>query len=194
MRRTARWRMAPSVMRRMRESSSSVSGPASKLSRWYVPSPLWAISYASRRRPQTSCPTHLPPAFFTRSRARLTISSCRFSGSSGSSMSKISYAITFPETLPSLGLNRPRRRASLGNTRRDDEAGSGGQCSIAAVKGLLAWLLGAFALLGFLRRRREPAAAPAVDPRAEELRRKLEESRTIVEDRDEVEGAERSRE
>ena len=30
-----------------------------------------------------------------------------------------------------------------------------------------AWLLGAFALLGFLRRRREPAAAPPADPRAE---------------------------
>ena len=53
-----------------------------------------------------------------------------------------------------------------------------------------AWLLGAFALLGFLRRRREPAAAPPADPRAEELRRKLEESRTIVEERDEFEAAE----
>jgi hypothetical protein len=58
------------------------------------------------------------------------------------------------------------------------------------VKRPLAWLLGGFALLGFLRRRREPAAAPAVDPRAEELRRKLAESRTIVEERDEFEGAE----
>jgi hypothetical protein len=57
------------------------------------------------------------------------------------------------------------------------------------VKRPLAWLLGAFALLGFLHRRREPAAT-AVDPRAEELRRKLEESRTIVEERDEFEGAE----
>ena len=54
----------------------------------------------------------------------------------------------------------------------------------------LAWLLGAFALLGFLRRRREPASASAADPRAEELRRKLAESRTIVEERDEFEGAE----
>jgi hypothetical protein len=52
----------------------------------------------------------------------------------------------------------------------------------------LAWLLGAFAVLGFLRRRREPAAA--ADPRAEELRRKLEESRSIVDERDEFEGAE----
>src|SRR5919201_2385616 len=33
--------------------------------------------------------------------------------------------------LPSSGLNRPRRRAPFGNTRRDGEAGSGGQCSIA---------------------------------------------------------------
>ena len=49
-----------------------------------------------------------------------------------------------------------------------------------------AWAVGAFALLSFLRRRREPAA----DPRAEELRRKLDESRSIVEERDEFEGAE----
>lgn len=43
-------------------------------------------------------------------------------------------------------------------------------------------------MLGFLRRRREPVVAH--DPRAEELRRKLAESRTIVEERDEFEGAE----
>jgi MYXO-CTERM domain-containing protein len=72
---------------------------------------------------------------------------------------------------------------------RDDEAGSGGQCSIAAVKHPVAWLLGAFAVLGFLRRRREPDAV-APDPRADELRRKLAESRSIVEERDEFEGAE----
>ena len=54
----------------------------------------------------------------------------------------------------------------------------------------LAWLLGAFALLGFLHRRREPPAASPVDPRAEELRRKLDESRTIVEEREEFEAAE----
>jgi hypothetical protein len=57
------------------------------------------------------------------------------------------------------------------------------------VKGPVAWLLGAFALLGFLRRRREPPVA-GHDPRAEELRRKLAESRAIVEERDEFEGAE----
>jgi hypothetical protein len=44
-------------------------------------------------------------------------------------------------------------------------------------------------MLGFLRRRREPVDT-AQDPRAEELRRKLAESRTIVEERDEFEGAE----
>jgi hypothetical protein len=49
-----------------------------------------------------------------------------------------------------------------------------------------AWAVGAFALLSFLRRRREPAA----DPRADELRRKLDESRSIVEERDEFEGGE----
>ena len=52
-----------------------------------------------------------------------------------------------------------------------------------------AWLLGVFALLGFLRRRREPAVAGA-DPRADELRRKLDESRALVEERDEFESAE----
>jgi hypothetical protein len=52
-----------------------------------------------------------------------------------------------------------------------------------------AWLLGAFAVFGFLRRRREPAVAGS-DPRAEELRRKLAEARGIVEERDEFEGAE----
>jgi hypothetical protein len=53
----------------------------------------------------------------------------------------------------------------------------------------LAWLLGGFALLGFLRRRREPVPG-AADPRAEELRHKLDESRSLVNERDEFEGAE----
>ena len=54
-----------------------------------------------------------------------------------------------------------------------------------------AWLLGGFALFGFLRRRQQqqvPAEVP--DPRAEELRHKLAESRTIVQERDEFEAAE----
>ena len=59
----------------------------------------------------------------------------------------------------------------------------------ARVRKAHAWLLGGVALLGFLRRRREPVAAGG-DPRADELRRKLEESRSIVEERDEFEGAE----
>jgi hypothetical protein len=49
-------------------------------------------------------------------------------------------------------------------------------------------LLGGFALFGFLRRRRGQDAE--ADPRADELRRKLAESRSIVEERDEFEGAE----
>ena len=44
-------------------------------------------------------------------------------------------------------------------------------------------------MFGFLRRRREPVAVGA-DPRAEELRRKLAESRPLVEERDEFEAAE----
>jgi hypothetical protein len=51
-----------------------------------------------------------------------------------------------------------------------------------------AWAVGAFALVEALRRRREPEVA--VDPRAEELRRKLAESRSIVEERDEFEAGE----
>jgi hypothetical protein len=53
----------------------------------------------------------------------------------------------------------------------------------------LAWLLGAFALFGFLRRHRDPPAA-AADPRAEELRRKLDESRSLLDEREEFEAAE----
>jgi len=48
-----------------------------------------------------------------------------------------------------------------------------------------AWAFGAFAVVRLLRRRREQA-----DPRAAELRRKLEESRSLVEEREEFEGAE----
>jgi hypothetical protein len=56
---------------------------------------------------------------------------------------------------------------------------------------LVAWLLGTFASFGFLRRRREPAeVAEGHDSRADDLRRKLAESRSIVEERDEFEGAE----
>jgi hypothetical protein len=51
-----------------------------------------------------------------------------------------------------------------------------------------AWAVGAFALVEVLRRRREPEVA--VDSRAEELRQKLAESRSIVEERDEFEGGE----
>jgi hypothetical protein len=57
----------------------------------------------------------------------------------------------------------------------------GGQCSIGFVK---AWM----ARFSFWRRGRrspEPPSEPAEDPRAEELRRKLEESRTIAEEQHE---------
>jgi hypothetical protein len=57
-----------------------------------------------------------------------------------------------------------------------------------------AWLLGAFAAAGLLRRRRTPVHAVAddaeTDPRAEDLRRKLAESRAIVDEREEFEAAE----
>jgi hypothetical protein len=57
----------------------------------------------------------------------------------------------------------------------------GGQCSIGRVK---AWM----ARLAFWRRGRrspETPTAPAEDPRAEELRSKLEESRTVAEEQHE---------
>ena len=55
-----------------------------------------------------------------------------------------------------------------------------------------AWLVGGFALFGFLRRRQQQVAPPeeAPDPRAEELRQKLAESRSIVEEHAEFEAAE----
>ncbi len=67
----------------------------------------------------------------------------------------------------------------------------GGQCSIGRVRARIAWLAGAVGVAGAAAyralRRNE---APAEDPRAEELRRKLDESRTIVEEREEFEAAE----
>ena len=57
------------------------------------------------------------------------------------------------------------------------------------MKRLAAGVLGGFAVFGFLRRRREPPGE-ASDPRADELRRKLAESRSIVDERDQFEGAE----
>jgi hypothetical protein len=60
----------------------------------------------------------------------------------------------------------------------------------------IAWLAGGLALFGFLKRR-QPARMPAAadeagspDPRAEELRRKLAESRALVEERETFEAAE----
>jgi hypothetical protein len=60
----------------------------------------------------------------------------------------------------------------------------------------LAWAAGALGGLAawrVLTRRKPPApvvAPPPVDPRADELRRKLDESRTMADERDEFEGAE----
>jgi hypothetical protein len=53
-------------------------------------------------------------------------------------------------------------------------------------------LLGGFALFGFLRRRKQHVTPEeeSSDPRAEELRQKLAESRSIVAERDEFEAAE----
>jgi hypothetical protein len=57
-----------------------------------------------------------------------------------------------------------------------------------------AWVLGAFAAARLLRRRKQATPPPppetGPDPRAEELRRKLAESRGIVAEREEFEAAE----
>src|SRR5207247_5293480 len=85
---------------------------------------------------------------------------------------------------PSSGLNRPRRPAPLGNGRRDGEAGSRATVASTRMRRPAAWLLGAFAAAGLLPRRKQAAAPPAPDsepdPRADELRQKLAESRAIV--------------
>ena len=57
----------------------------------------------------------------------------------------------------------------------------------------LAWLAGTVGAAGavlYRRLRREGASAQAEDPRAAELRRRLDESRGIVEEREEFESAE----
>ena len=68
----------------------------------------------------------------------------------------------------------------------------GGQCSIGFMRAGIGWLAGAVGVAGAAAYRalRGKAAPPAEDPRAEELRRKLDESRTLVEERDEFESAE----
>ena len=56
----------------------------------------------------------------------------------------------------------------------------------------LAWLFGAAGAAGVAYRtlRRKPAREEAADPRAEELRRKLHESKPIVQEREEFEAGE----
>jgi hypothetical protein len=76
------------------------------------------------------------------------------------------------------------------------KAGSGGQCSIALVKRRLAFLggiaVGLAALWRSIRRRPRGWGEPEAptDPRAEDLRARLDESRPVVEDREEFESAE----
>jgi hypothetical protein len=74
------------------------------------------------------------------------------------------------------------------------KAGSGDECSIGLVNRRLAFLTGGAAVGGatlwrLIRRRPHEAEAP-VDPRADELRARLDESRAVVDDRDEFDAAE----
>ncbi len=69
----------------------------------------------------------------------------------------------------------------------------GSQCSIGFVRARTAWLAGTAgaAIAVYRRMRRAPVApAPVEDPRAEELRERLEESRAVVDEREEFESAE----
>jgi hypothetical protein len=68
----------------------------------------------------------------------------------------------------------------------------GRQCSIGPMRARIAWLAGAVTVAGAAayKRLRRTQPPPAEDPRADELRRKLDESRTIVEEREEFESAE----
>jgi hypothetical protein len=67
----------------------------------------------------------------------------------------------------------------------------GGQCSIARMRARTGWLAGAVGLAGAVAYRRlRRGRAPAEDSRAAELRRKLDESRALVEEREEFEAAE----
>ena len=68
----------------------------------------------------------------------------------------------------------------------------GRQCSIGPMRARIAWLAGTAAVAGVAayRKLRREETPPVEDPRAEELRRKLDESRPIVEEREEFESAE----
>jgi hypothetical protein len=69
----------------------------------------------------------------------------------------------------------------------------GGQCSIGLVRARTAWLgaIGVAGAAAVRALRRKPLPAPAPDPRAEELRLKLDESRAVVDEREEFESAEK---
>jgi hypothetical protein len=93
-------------------------------------------------------------------------------------------------SLPSVlvGLAGKRSSGANGAMARQE----GGQCSIGRVRGRIAWLAGAVgAGVAVYRKLRHPSApADNADPRAEDLRQKLEESRSIVDEREEAEARE----
>ena len=66
----------------------------------------------------------------------------------------------------------------------------GGQCSIGLMRARLAWLTGAVGLVAAVAYRKLRGRPASEDRRAAELRRRLDESRTLVQERDEFEAAE----
>jgi hypothetical protein len=67
----------------------------------------------------------------------------------------------------------------------------GGECSIGSMRGRLAWVAGALGVAGAVVYRKflPRPSSPEQDSRAAELRRRLDESRTLIEERDEFEAA-----
>src|ERR1700751_4568252 len=66
----------------------------------------------------------------------------------------------------------------------------GGQCSIGLMRARTAWIgaIGVAAAAAYRSLRRKPASAE--DPRADELRRKLDETGAVADEREEFESAE----
>ena len=97
--------------------------------------------------------------------------------------------VPIPPFESSHGLSRPRLLAPLGNGRRDDEAGSGSECSIGRVKRFIAWVAGAAGGLAAYRAvkgrrpRLQPAFEAGADARAEELKARLRRAREAADDK-----------
>src|SRR5262249_46680908 len=149
-------------------------------------------------RPHGSCFSIVPPRLSISSRVRVTISSWRSSGSSGSSMSSTSYAVIvpepplFPRSSGLAGRRRPGERTRWRGRKRAEGSTGLGRSRVALVAGGAA----AAAVIAYgLVRRKPPVVADlqapeGPDPRAEALREKLAVSRELAAERDTFEAGE----